>query len=210
MKNLAGEEFAIGAYIEAAEKFRFINTIDELVLEMVVQEFVEFSEIRLSINVSAYAVSNIAWMKKAKNLLQNKAIASRLIIEITETIAHKNLNKSIKFIENLQAMGCRISLDDFGTGYTSFSKLKILPIDMVKIDGLFIKDIITNYNNEFFVKSVVELNKALNRLVVAEFVETKEIAHKLEALGVDELQGYAFGMPRATPYWREINTSSVD
>ena len=100
-------------------------------------------------------------------------------------------------------MNCKISLDDFGSGYTSFSQLKILPIDLVKIDGIFIKDIITNHNNEFFVKSVVELNKALNRVVVAEFVESEEVAHKLRELGVDELQGYVFGKPSVTPYWRK-------
>lgn len=202
MKDIEGAEFSIGAYIEAAEKFRFINTIDELVLDLVVKELTKYSDINLSVNISAFAISNIAWMKKAQDLLKDRSVASRLIIEITETVAHKDFKKSIKFIEVLQDMGCKIALDDFGCGYTSFSQLKILPIDLVKIDGIFIKDIITNYNNEFFVKSVVELNKAINRIVVAEFVETKEIAEKLESLGVDELQGYFFGKPTSIPYWR--------
>ena len=203
MENYEDEIYSIGDYIEVAEKFCFINTIDELILELVVKELKKYREIKLSMNVSAYTIGNIAWMKKAKTLLSDEQVGNRLIIEITETIAHKDFQKSIKFIEDLQALNCKISLDDFGSGYTSFSQLKILPIDLVKIDGIFIKDIITNHNNEFFVKSVVELNKALNRVVVAEFVESEEVAHKLRELGVDELQGYVFGKPSVTPYWRK-------
>ncbi len=203
MENYEDEIYSIGDYIEVAEKFHFINSIDELILDLVVKELTEYREIKLSMNVSAYTIGSIAWMKKAKILLSDKQIGSRLIIEITETIAHKDFQKSIKFIENLQALNCKISLDDFGSGYTSFSQLKILPIDIVKIDGIFIKDIMTNHNNEFFVKSVVELNKALNRIVVAEFVESEEIAIKLKDLGIDELQGYFFGEPSIITYWRK-------
>ena len=194
---------SIGEYIIAAEKFRFINIIDELMLELVVKELSEYPEISLSVNVSALGINNIAWMKKAKSLLQDQQISKRLIIEITETVAQKDFQKSIKFIKELQDLGCVIALDDFGSGYTSFSQLKILPIDIVKIDAVFVKDILTNDHNEFFVKSVVDLNKALKRSVVAEFVQTKEAATKLANLGVDKLQGYFFGEPTSTPPWRK-------
>ena len=205
MEGMEDEITSIGDYILAAEKFRLINAVDELVLELVVNELVNYSDIKLSVNVSAFGISKLAWMKKAKQLLTDREISNRLIIEITETIAQRDFQKSIRFVKELQELGCKVSLDDFGSGYTSFSQLKLLPVNMRKIDAIFTKDLMSNSDNEFFIKSVVELNKALKRLVVAEYVETEEIAQKLIDLGVDELQGYFFGKPTVSPIWREIS-----
>jgi len=92
-------------------------------------------------------------------------------------------------------------LDDFGSGYTSFRQLKTLSIDMVKIDGAFIRDLVENGDNRFFVKTLLDFTKAIGLKAVAEFVETGEVAKMLMEMGVEYMQGYYFGKPDTNPEW---------
>ena len=106
---------------------------------------------------------------------------------------HKNLNKVIEFVDTVQSLGCQIAIDDFGAGYTSFTQLKLLNADIIKIDGIFIRDIVDNHDSRLFVKTLIDFAKAFCLQTVAEFVETGDIAKNLIDLGVDYLQGYYFG-----------------
>jgi len=136
-----------------------------------------------------------------ETLRNNPNIAKRLIVEITETAAQHDLRSTAYFVSALQAQGCRIALDDFGSGYTSFRQLKALDVDMVKIDGAFIKDITENPDNRFFVKTLLDFTQGFGLQSVAEYVEKGETAKTLMDMGIDFMQGYYFGKPENYRSW---------
>ena len=105
------------------------------------------------------------------------------------------------FVASLQSMGCQVALDDFGSGYTSFRQLKALSVDMVKIDGIFIKDLVHSADNQFFVKTLLDFTHGFGLSTVAEFVENGEITKILLDMGVDYMQGYYFGKPENRRSW---------
>lgn len=184
-----------GPFINVAEKFAFVDQVDILTLEMIVRELQLAPQVHISVNISTYTISNNKWIKIAKDLLKDPKVASRLTIEITETGIHQNLNNTIEFVDFLQSIGCTVAIDDFGAGYTSFTQLKLLNADIIKIDGLFVRDITENHDSKLFVKTLLEFAKAFCLQTTAEFVETGEIAKILMTLGVDYMQGYYFGKP---------------
>jgi EAL domain-containing protein (putative c-di-GMP-specific phosphodiesterase class I)/GGDEF domain-containing protein len=188
-----GQVCSAGPLIPIAEKYGFINKIDIFVLESALRELELSTEVHISINVSNISVHNKEWINIARKLLINRELASRLIIELTETGVQRNLKKIAEFVEAVQALGCKVAIDDFGAGYTSFAQLKIL--DYIKIDGTFIKDIEENPDSVLFVRTLQEFARAFGVKTVAEFVETGNVAKTLIDLGVDYLQGYYFGKP---------------
>jgi EAL domain-containing protein (putative c-di-GMP-specific phosphodiesterase class I) len=120
----------------------------------------------------------------------------RLCFEITETSAISELAHAMRFIETLKARGCRFALDDFGTGLSSFSYLKALPVDYLKIDGGFVKAMATDAIDEAMVEAVHHIGHIMGITTVAEWVESQAIRQKLGQIGVDYGQGYALGYPR--------------
>ena len=114
---------------------------------------------------------------------------------MTETVAVENLSQARNFIESLRGLGCRFALDDFGMGYSSFHYLKNLPVDMIKIDGGFVRNLHLNEFDRIIVKAMSDLANGMNITTVAEFVENEEILVLLDKLGVDYGQGYHLGMP---------------
>jgi EAL domain-containing protein (putative c-di-GMP-specific phosphodiesterase class I) len=142
--------------------------------------------------LSALGVHNKDWLKIAQKALQNPNIASRLMVEITETAAQQDLSKTAYFVASLQEMGCQVALDDFGSGHTSFRQLKALSVDVIKIDGAFIRDIVNNPDNLLFVKALLSMSKGFGFESVAEFVENGEIAKLLMGLDVNYMQGNYF------------------
>lgn len=188
-----GDLSSAAPFIAIAENSGFIDIVDELVFDMVTAELFKVPEVCLGMNVSSAAADNPAWINKAKKILKNPSIASRLVVEITETRAHRDLNKLHYFVSLLQGMGCRVALDDFGSGYTAFKQLEYLRVDIIKIDGVFVKDMIINHDNQFFVQMMLNCAKAFNMKSVAEFVESEEVARMLVKLGVDYMQGNYFG-----------------
>jgi EAL domain-containing protein (putative c-di-GMP-specific phosphodiesterase class I) len=181
-----------GPFIPIAESMGFINQIDSLVLDLVVSELRLNSEVILAMNISNLSIDNPVWIKKAKELLKDPKIATRLIVEITETSMHKELSKVANFVEFMQSLGCMIAIDDFGAGYTSFSQLKMIHADLIKIDGIFIRDIVDNHDSRLFVKTLLEFARGFGIKTVAEFVETGEIAKALIELDIDFMQGNYF------------------
>jgi len=118
------------------------------------------------------------------------------IVEITETAAISNLNMAMKFISTLKGLRCRFALDDFGSGLSSFAYLKNLPVDFLKIDGMFVRNIVDDPIDHAMVKSINEIGQVMGMKTIAEFVENNEIKDKLMAIGVDYAQGYAIGKPQ--------------
>jgi EAL domain-containing protein (putative c-di-GMP-specific phosphodiesterase class I) len=190
--NNEGKIISAGPFIPIAEELGFINLIDELVLEMVVEELKASPHITLTFNLSTIGVYNDSWLKKIQTLVSDHELASRLIIEITETAAHKDLGKAAYFIATLQEMGCLVALDDFGSGNTSFRQLKALPVDLIKIDGSFIRDIVKNAESQLFVKTLITMSRGFGLRSIAEFVENGEIAKMLIEYKVDYMQGNYF------------------
>lgn len=190
--NEDGTTSSAGPFIPVAEKMGFIDVIDSMVLKMVVDELHKSRNVTLSVNVSNASMYDSGWLSMAINLLDDPSVTSRLIIEITETSEQHNVKKASHFVETMRELGCKIALDDFGTGYTSFSQLKNLPIDIIKIDGSFVKDITYNKENRFFVQTLLDFSQNFGLKTVAEFVENQEIANILTEMKVDYMQGNYF------------------
>ena len=121
----------------------------------------------------------------------------KLGFEITETAMVSDISEAVGFIREVKETGCSFYLDDFGSGYASFSYLKDLPVDFVKIDGIFIKDLLTDPTSHAMVKAITEITHFMGKRVVAEFVQDQETAQSQKRIGVDYVQGYHVG--RASP-----------
>jgi Amt family ammonium transporter len=121
---------------------------------------------------------------------------AHLCFEITETAAVANLASARAFMETLRQRGCRFALDDFGSGLSSFTYLQNLPVDYLKIDGAFVRDIHNDPMHYALVRSMNDVGHAMSMATVAEFVESPEVIDCLREIGVDYLQGYAYGRPR--------------
>lgn len=204
-----GKISSAGALIPVAERMGLIDTIDHLVFDMVVAELKASPSVTLAFNVSNITTDNPLWLEHATGVLKNNPdIAQRMIVEITETAAQRDLRRTAYFVASLQAHGCQVALDDFGSGYTSFRQLKALSVDMVKIDGAFIKDLVDNADNRFFVKTLLDFARGFGLTAVAEYVERGETAKMLMELGVDLMQGYYFGKPENYRSW--LNKGEYD
>jgi EAL domain-containing protein (putative c-di-GMP-specific phosphodiesterase class I) len=129
----------------------------------------------------------------------------KFCFEITETAAISNLNMATTFITTLKESGCQFALDDFGSGLSSFAYLKNLPVDYLKIDGIFVQDICNDEIDLAMVKSINEIGHLMGKQTIAEFVESKDVYDKIEALGIDYAQGYWISqpVPLETPYSAE-------
>jgi len=186
------EFISVGPMIEAAESKGLINIVDFTVIEMAIKELERDKKIKLSVNISNIGVLNKRLLKRIESLFKKYEVANRLIIEITETSLNQDFITTKKFIDTLHTYGCRFALDDFGSGFTSFKQLLNLPIDIIKIDGSYIRDILDNDHNRFFVEALISLASDLGIKTVAEFVENGEIARFLIDIKIDGMQGNFF------------------
>ena len=197
-----GKISSAGTLIPVAERMGMMPMIDKMVLQKVIDELRHDSNVQLALNVSNLTTQDPGWLTLLKDSMdQTPDIAQRLIVEITETAMHRDLRHMAYFCAEVQSTGALIALDDFGSGYTSFRQLKLLSLDMVKIDGSFIRDLTDNADSRFFVKMLLDFTRGFGLKSVAEFVENGEIAKMLMELGVDQLQGYYFGKPMNHRPW---------
>lgn len=198
-----GRVSSAGGIIPIAEKMGFIDVIDQFVMEKVIGELEASKDIKFTFNVSNLTTDSPKWLALCTKMLAGREeIANRIIVEITETAAQRDLRQTAYFVASLQSLGCGVALDDFGAGYTSFRQLKSLSVDMVKIDGTFVMDLAENSENLLFIKTLIDFNNCYGLKTIAECVETGEVAKILMEINVDYMQGYYFGKPETRRPWR--------
>ena len=150
-----------------------------------------------SINLSGQSITNESFLESVIACLKDYGIdASKICFEITETSAISNLRAATNFIAKMKLMGCRFALDDFGSGMSSFGYLKNLQVDYLKIDGMFVKNIVEDPIDRAMVKSINDIGHVMGMKTIAEFVENDEIRSMLGEMGVDYAQGYGVGVPQ--------------
>ncbi len=202
IKKEDGTLATAGPLIPVAERMGLIDIIDELVLDMVVKRLRESPNLKLAFNVSNLTTSSAVWLKKMEQIaIETPDIMPRMMVEITETAVHLDIKRTAYFVAALQSFGAMVALDDFGSGYTSFRQLKTLSVDIIKIDGVFVKDLVDNHDNLLFIKTMLDFTNGFGLKTVAEFVENGETAKLLMKLGVEYLQGYYFGFPERMEHW---------
>ena len=184
-----------------AEQSGLIHRIDHYVLEKGIAKLAELEQqeqtITLSLNLSAHAMLDAELIPLLKRLLKHyRASPEHLLFELTETAAVADINQARQLMREMRDLGCRFSIDDFGSGFASFRYLRELPVDVVKIDGMFITHITENNDDKLFVEALVSVAKGMGKSTVAEFVESAEILAVLAELGVDYAQGYYIGKPQ--------------
>jgi diguanylate cyclase (GGDEF)-like protein len=202
MRDKDGTIVAPGALIAAAQRYQLLPTVDRWVVTRALQTLAAFrgllksSGMSISINVSGQSFGDEAFTSLfTEQLRRSNLPPGSITIEITEQAALTNLSRASDMVTRMVAMGCRIALDDFGTGANSLAYLKGLQIARVKIDGSFVRDVVSNKRSQAAVRGIVELARGFSIDTVAEYVETQGIAEKVRELGVDYAQGYAFGKP---------------
>ena len=183
-------------FITIVEGLGWIGLVDRYILKKTVQELAADPEVRLGINISGMTAGDRPWLRSLTSLLRHRRdIASRLVIEITETAALGDIAESARFVDTLRHTGCRVALDDFGAGHTSLRHLPILPVDIVKIDGSLVRNLTSKPQTRIFLRHLLGLINGFGLTTVAECVENAEDAALLRAEGVGYLQGHYFGQP---------------
>ena len=196
MEQLDGKVVSAGEFMPVVEQLGLSRLVDRRTLELAVELLKDNDSLRLSLNVSSLTAGDHEWLVALHRLTGGqRRLTGRLIIEITETAAIHDLDQSIAFVDTLKELGCRVAIDDFGAGYTSFKNLKHLAVDMVKIDGAFVKDLATDTSDQVFIKTLIELAETMGMETVAEWVGNQTSADILTAAGIDYLQGFHFGLP---------------
>jgi len=187
-----------GHFIAYAEKSGKILDIDRWVLREAIAQLARAPGMPpLAVNISGRSFDQPTLPHFIAEELQRQGVApERLLVELTETSAVSDLQDAERFIEALRKTGCITCLDDFGTGFASFAYLKHLKADVLKIDGLFIRDLPNDRDNQVFVKSIVDVARGLGKRTVAEFVENEETLEMLRRFGIDMVQGYHLDMPQ--------------
>ena len=199
-----GEVMTAGYFVPAAEQMGIVHLIDRFALETTMAKLRQHKNITLAVNVSGTAADDPAWLQSFVDYIQDKAdIASRLIVELTETAALNHFEENARFITQLRELGVKVAIDDFGAGYTSFRNLQKLHVDTVKIDGSYVKDLGESPENKVFVRTLVGLAKNLGLKTVAEWVASDADAALLQSFGVDYFQGFHFGEPVLDPEWSQ-------
>lgn len=201
IRDEAGGMIPPDQFIPAVERCKRMPEIDRWIITHVVAWIARhrdyFAQIDgFSINLSGQSVNSEEFLGFLIQMLTTSEIpVEKLTFEITETVASENFAFTNRFIKAIKQFGCKFSLDDFGSGYSSYSYLKHLNVDYLKIDGAFVKDILNNQADVAIVKSMNEIAHSLGLQTIAEYVENEEIAKLLHQLGVDYGQGYGLHKP---------------
>jgi EAL domain-containing protein (putative c-di-GMP-specific phosphodiesterase class I) len=190
------------AFLATAERFDLVQDIDRWMVHKAIGLIAEHAthgrELKLEVNISAKSIADPELTRVIEAGLRDSGInPSLLILEITETTAIANMDEAVDFATRLSRLGCGFALDDFGRGFGSFYYLKHLPLNYLKIDGDFIRSLAHNLIDQQVVKAVVQVAKALGYKTIAEYVQDEATVMALRHYGVDYMQGYHVGRPRA-------------
>ena len=190
-------------FIPAAERYNMMSTLDRWVIHKALADLADHDSegeagYTLAINLSGTSLSEDRFLDYVINELEaHKLPRGAICFEITETAAISNLAHVVRFMQTLKQLGCLFSLDDFGSGLSSFTYLKNLPVDYLKIDGQFIRNVVEDSVDESMVKAIREVGQAMGIETIAERVETKQVLDKLGSLGVGFAQGYYIARPES-------------
>lgn len=202
MEGESGQILMPGAFLPAAERYHLVAKLDQWVvgtaLDWLSSHPQHLDHLALcAINLSGHSLGDEYLLDYlADRLSHQPALAEKLCFEVTETAAIANLSSALHFIQTLKNLGCRFALDDFGSGLSSFAYLKKLPVDFLKIDGLFVEDIVSDPVSLAMVNSINEIGHVMGMETIAEFVKNDQILAHLRAIGVNYAQGYGIGKPR--------------
>ncbi len=212
MKDEQGRIVSPQEFVLAAERFHKMPVIDRLVVNQVMNWLREHPDLfeltgSLAINLSGHSLNEKAFRSFLVDEVRNAGVpAERICFEVTETAGIDSLRHAADFINEIRDLGCQFSLDDFGSGMSSYGYLRQLPVDFLKIDGIFIKDLDQSPEDFAIVKSITEIGHFLGKKIIAEYVENETILERLREIGVDYAQGYHFGKPR---FLSELETASL-
>ncbi len=197
LREQDGKEIDAFSIVTVAEKLDLVRLIDHRVLELAAAELKANPDLRLSLNVSASTVHDPLWLAALEAV--QSGIGSRLIVEITESAAIRDVEATRRFVAKVKSYGCRVAIDDFGAGYTSFRNLRRLGVDMVKIDGSFVANLEHAPDDRLFVRALLELARELGLETVAEWVQTESAAATLAGWGCNYFQGALTGLAETKP-----------
>ncbi len=211
IRRADGTLVGAGDIIPVAERLGLVRLLDHRVLELAIDELVAAPSLQASLNVSPPSTTDPDWWAGLVSLLRtHSGVAERLTIEITESAAIQDVDETRGFVARVKDLGCRIAIDDFGAGYTSFRNLRKLGVDIVKIDGAFVADIMRSEDDRAFVRTLIDLAKRLKLSTVAEWVQDEQAARTLEAWGCDYLQGALVGLASTErPWTKELAQASL-
>jgi diguanylate cyclase (GGDEF)-like protein len=197
-----GEQSELQQFIRAAENYKRMADIDRWVIKTAFKWIADHRKeldhvSSFSINLSGHSLNDLGLMEFVMKQMRNTNVPiGKICFEITETLGIASLSDAADFIKRFKTTGCMFSLDDFGSGMSSYGYLKSLPVDYLKIDGVFVKDMATNPNDYAVVKSINEIGHFMGKKIIAEYVQDDETIQLLKDLGVDYAQGYGIEKPR--------------
>ena len=194
-----------GEFLPCAERFDLIQMVDKWVVARAVE--LAAAGHRVEVNLSAKTIcdqTQVGWIERA--VLGSGAPPQNLIFEITETAAAENLTAARAFAQRLRELGCAFALDDFGVGHGTFTYLRHLPVDYLKIDIQFVRNLLTDEDDQQVVRAIVGVAKQFGIKTIAEGVEDEATLQKLRRMGVDYAQGYHIGRPAPLPAPRKSSS----
>ncbi|MGP4845988.1 EAL domain-containing protein [Marinobacter sp. 1Y8] len=200
-----GELITPANFLPAAERYNLMPSFDQHVVSKAFAWLADNPDMVkdlsiCSINLSAATLNDDRFPQVLQKLIDRYAIPTeKVCFEITETLVITNLSKTIALAEEFKRQGFLFSLDDFGSGFSSYHYLKRLPVDFLKIDGEFVRGIVTDPVDEAMVRSMNDIGHVMGKKTIAEYVESEAILEKLKEIGVDYVQGYFTGMPEKLP-----------
>lgn len=211
MRDGAGELVTAAHLVPVAERLGLIRLVDRSVVQLALETLHTYSDARLSINLSATTANDSRWNLQIIEMIEMAGeVASRLTVEITETTALNDLTVALEFLDKLRDTGCCVAIDDFGAGFTSFRNLRDLPVDIIKLDGSYCRNLTKDAENVYFARTLIEMAHHFGIRTVAEWVETEGDAEILRSLGIDFLQGNHIGCPGIEPPWQNAAAPSFD
>jgi diguanylate cyclase (GGDEF)-like protein/PAS domain S-box-containing protein len=202
MRDHTGHVVPPGAFLPAAERFNLMPAIDRWVVGSTLSWLAahprQLDRLALcTINLSGTTLSDDTFLGTVMEMLRHSRIPPhKICFEITETAAIANLSQAIHFIQKLTGLGCRFALDDFGSGMSSFAYLRNLPVDFLKIDGNFVREIVGDQVDRAMVEAINQVGHVMNIQTIAEHLESEEILEALREIGIDYGQGFGIGAPR--------------
>jgi diguanylate cyclase (GGDEF)-like protein/PAS domain S-box-containing protein len=213
MEDERGEVIRPGLFISSAERYNMMPSIDRWVvkkaLSLISEKMARKQPLGIfAINLSAQSLDDENFLGFVIDQLDKTQVpAGNICFEITESTAISNLISATRFMSILRGMGCRFALDDFGRGFSSYSYLKNLQVDYLKIDGSFVRDLANDPVDHAMVESINQIGHIMGVQTIAEFVESQDVLEKLMSLGVDHVQGYQLGKPQ--PMWHATQQSKA-